>query len=71
MISAKVRSHAALHAAQLVRELSPLPFQKKTVNALCRLQSATGVVVAHEALDGQQLADEVSTAPHCKQHSAA
>jgi hypothetical protein len=35
------------------------------------LQSATGVVAAHDALDGQQLADEVSTAPYCKQHSAA
>jgi hypothetical protein len=33
------------------------------------LQSATDVVAAHEALDGQQLADEVSTAPHCKQHN--
>ena len=43
----------------------------KIINALCRLQSATGVVAAHDALDGQQLADEVSTAPYCKQHSAA
>jgi hypothetical protein len=35
------------------------------------LQSATNVIAAHEALDSQRLADEVSTAPHCKQHSAA
>jgi hypothetical protein len=35
------------------------------------LQNTTGVVAAHETLDSQQLADEVGTAPHCKQHSAA
>jgi hypothetical protein len=35
------------------------------------LQIASSDVATHETLDSQLLADEVGTAPHCKQHSAA
>jgi cytochrome c5 len=41
------------------------------INALCSLQSATDVVAARDALDSQRRVGEVSTAPHCKQHSVA
>ena len=42
LYSAKVRPLAALHAAQLVRELSPLPLQKQIMlSAVCRAPPAS------------------------------